>query len=63
MDEVYTCECGNQSWSIHYNYVRCEICEREYKIKIAISPKEFNVTLKRRFIYHPKESEAQEADK
>ena len=30
MEEVATCECGNQKWEIYDNRVRCSKCGREY---------------------------------
>lgn len=50
MDEVYTCICGNQEWSIHERIVRCTKCGKEYKYcdideyvtYEPISPGEFN---------------------
>ena len=42
MDEVYTCVCGGQSWSIHEQFIRCVSCNKEYKVKME-SPTDFNV--------------------
>ena len=33
MDEVYTCVCGNQAFSIHDGFIRCSQCRKEYKFK------------------------------
>lgn len=33
MDEVYTCICKGQAWSIHDGYIRCLRCRKEYKFK------------------------------
>jgi len=30
MEEVATCECGNQKWEIYDNRIRCSVCGREY---------------------------------
>ena len=51
MDEVYTCVCGSQRWSIHDSFIRCANCQKEYKFKYIESgieveriedPSEFN---------------------
>lgn len=41
MDEVYTCICGNQKWSIHEQFIRCTKCKAEYKVELE-SPMIFN---------------------
>lgn len=33
MDEVYTCICGSQSWSIYDGFIRCVKCQRRYKLE------------------------------
>jgi hypothetical protein len=30
MEDVYTCSCGNQTWLILENVVRCAACNLEY---------------------------------
>lgn len=30
MADLYTCKCGNQSWEILDNTVRCTTCQAEY---------------------------------
>lgn len=41
MDEVYTCICNGQSWTIHYDFIRCVKCNRKYNI-LPQSPRSFN---------------------
>lgn len=33
MDEVYTCMCKGQAWSIHDGFIKCLRCRKEYKFK------------------------------
>ena len=46
MDEVYTCICGGQAFSIHENgRIRCSKCQKEYLLDIGDemeSPTDFN---------------------
>lgn len=39
MDEVYTCICLGQTFSIHDGFVRCIQCRKEYKFKRIIDLK------------------------
>ena len=39
MDEVYTCICKGQQWSIHDGFIRCANCKKEYKFKRIIDLK------------------------
>lgn len=34
MDERYTCLCGSQRFSIYKDSIRCENCQREYRLLI-----------------------------
>lgn len=43
MDEVYTCICRGQTWTIHEGFIRCEGCRKEYTFSTMRSPKEFNI--------------------
>ena len=45
MDEVYTCTCGCQEWSIHDGFVRCLCCHAEYKTENEC-PSKFNKEVK-----------------
>ena len=56
MDEVYTCVCGNQAFSIHDGFIRCSQCRKEYRIQYVESgadveriedPTEFNERIKK----------------
>ena len=31
MDNVYTCVCGVQLWTIHDGFIRCGCCKQEYR--------------------------------
>ena len=53
MDEIYTCTCGGQAFSVHEGHICCVQCSVEYKLRIfkALSgalgqvlenPKDFN---------------------
>lgn len=42
MEEVYTCECGCQKWTIYDDRIECEECCEQYWIKGYIMPREFN---------------------
>ena len=50
MDEVYTCKCGGQSFSIHSGFIRCVECQKEYKLQsmgntapyVLEDPEDFN---------------------
>jgi hypothetical protein len=33
MSNVYTCICGNQTWIVFENFVRCTVCQREYEVQ------------------------------
>ncbi len=33
MDEVYTCVCGGQAFTIHDGFIRCCSCPKEYNFK------------------------------
>jgi hypothetical protein len=41
MDNVYTCSCGNQTWTILENQVQCAACQTTYEC-LHTSVKEFN---------------------
>ena len=43
MDEVYTCICKGQAWTIHAGFIRCENCNREFDSYCLRSPKQFNL--------------------
>ena len=45
MDEIYTCLCEKQAWSIHDGFIRCVGCKREFQVKNGrlIKPWRFNV--------------------
>lgn len=47
MDEVYTCICGGQTWSIHEGFIRCSSCNKQYGIT-AESPTNFNESIEKR---------------
>jgi len=32
-DEVFTCICGNELWSIHEGFIRCSKCKKEFELK------------------------------
>lgn len=44
MDEVYTCGCGCQNFTIHHDYVECNDCRKEYLVEIfkLCDPRDFN---------------------
>ena len=46
MDEVYTCLCGCQEWSIHVDFVRCCCCNKEYKTRTE-DPSKFNESIRK----------------
>lgn len=33
MDNVYTCTCGNQTWIIFDNAVRCTVCTTQFTVQ------------------------------
>ncbi len=35
MDNVYTCICGNQTWIIMENVVRCTVCHTDYNVQLT----------------------------
>ena len=41
-EEIYTCSCGCQIWSIHEDVMVCWKCSRQYAIYIGIPVKLFN---------------------
>ena len=45
MDEVYTCLCGCQHWSIHDGFIRCMLCGKDYKHQTYV--KKFNEKIKK----------------
>lgn len=44
MDEIYTCLCGEQFWSIHAGFIKCRHCGKECKIEMIafLDPSRFN---------------------
>ena len=53
MDEVYTCICGGQAFSIHEGFIRCVKCLKKYVLRrfkalsgaeaqVLENPKDFN---------------------
>jgi len=42
MDEVYTCKCGNQSWTILDGFIRCYDCDQIYDVGVKPEPWEFH---------------------
>lgn len=55
MDERYTCACGSQRFSVYEGAVRCENCQREWRLLILDedmrpkleSPVDFNRRIRR----------------
>lgn len=41
MTDLYTCNCGNQTWEIFENGVRCVTCQTEFMVP-HMPVKEFN---------------------
>ncbi len=41
MDELYTCDCGNQTWEIFEGGVRCLGCKTQFMVQ-HMPVKEFN---------------------
>jgi hypothetical protein len=41
MDNVYTCSCGNQTWIILDNAVRCTACNEQFAVHLT-SVRDFN---------------------
>ncbi len=41
MDDLYTCNCGNQTWEIFGSGVRCAACKTEFLVA-HMPVKEFN---------------------
>jgi len=42
MPEVYTCECGNQTWTLYSSDdIVCALCETRYRLRLYAG--EFNV--------------------
>lgn len=52
MNEVYTCFCGVQLWTIHDSFIRCGCCKREYKHQTDVE--NFNEKSKSIQGYHQK---------
>jgi hypothetical protein len=42
MEELYTCICRSQEFSIYVNRIKCVSCGKTYAQKIIISPTMFN---------------------
>ena len=58
MDEVYTCTCGGQSFSIHEGHICCVQCSVEYNLRrfkalsgalaqVLENPKDFNERIRK----------------
>ncbi len=41
MEDLYTCNCGHQTWEIFENGVRCVACKTEFVV-LHMPVKEFN---------------------
>jgi ssDNA-binding Zn-finger/Zn-ribbon topoisomerase 1 len=41
MEEVYTCNCGNQAWTVMGTTIKCPKCGRHYHLK-GKDPSGFN---------------------
>jgi hypothetical protein len=41
MENVYTCVCGNQTWIVMENAVRCTICHADFDVQLP-PVREFN---------------------
>ena len=41
MENVYTCICGNQTWTIHESAVCCIKCQQRFELAL-MSVKDFN---------------------
>jgi len=65
MDEVYTCLCKGQAWSIHDGYIKCEKCGRNFFLKNSRLPPvwKFNVVImqKRGILEANQEKQANES--
>jgi hypothetical protein len=44
MDNVYTCSCGNQTWVILDNAVRCAVCNEQFAVQLT-PVRDFNRTV------------------
>ena len=42
MPEVYSCKCGNTTWTIICDEIMCSQCGKRYLIKVPIHPHGFN---------------------
>jgi len=40
--EQYICECGQSSWTIRQDHIRCSNCGKEYRVTGFASPSRFN---------------------
>ena len=54
MDDIYTCICGGQKFSVHGGAIRCANCQREYELMWDVgidgqmeSPGEFNERIRK----------------
>jgi len=44
MDEIFTCICGNQLWSIYDGFLRCSKCGEEYVLEYLGGGGEYTIS-------------------